>query len=212
VSSSFLFDDGDHAMAGVDDDGVGLGEFRARSTGTSLPQPRTAAAQHLHSNSSSSVNYLPPPPIAAAAATVLATAVAAPLPAFSRKFKVVNPDYATYQQGQGGTQAQPVNGDAGAVPATSRGEAPGSSPGLSKGIALPGDGDDGAALPVAATAKRRKGSGAGKGEGAKKVPPSPRKYRDIELHGVWGRHMPGPLIPKATTETGAATVSMAVLR
>jgi hypothetical protein len=39
-----------------------------------------------------------------------------------------------------------------------------------------------------------------------------KKYMNIELHGLWGKGVKGPLEPQVLTTSGAATVSMAVLR
>ncbi|GFR52186.1 hypothetical protein Agub_g14723 [Astrephomene gubernaculifera] len=42
--------------------------------------------------------------------------------------------------------------------------------------------------------------------------PSCGKYMDVELHGIWGRGVPGRLQPEIITATGAAAVSIKVLR
>ncbi|KXZ47740.1 hypothetical protein GPECTOR_33g622 [Gonium pectorale] len=40
----------------------------------------------------------------------------------------------------------------------------------------------------------------------------PARTLSIELHGIWGRGVPGRLVPELLTETGAAAVSIKVLR
>ena len=38
------------------------------------------------------------------------------------------------------------------------------------------------------------------------------RYMNVELHGIWGRGVPGRLQPEAVTATNAAAVSIRVLR
>lgn len=40
----------------------------------------------------------------------------------------------------------------------------------------------------------------------------PKKYKNIVLHGIWGKGVIGKLEPEAFTETRAAVVSMRVLK
>lgn len=40
----------------------------------------------------------------------------------------------------------------------------------------------------------------------------PKKNVDIKLHGIWGQGVPGRLVPEVFTATGAAAVSLAVLK
>ena len=40
----------------------------------------------------------------------------------------------------------------------------------------------------------------------------PKKNREIMLHGIWGKGVPGPLQPEATTATGAAAVGILRLK